>query len=63
MRSRGEIWRQRLWIWLPALLFFLANATAFSVYKLGYAGQAWPVQYLTGRTQLERELKKKAASS
>jgi Tfp pilus assembly protein PilO len=39
MRSRGEIWRQHLWIWVPALLFFLANATAFSVYKLGYAGQ------------------------
>ncbi|HEV7503998.1 MAG TPA: GspMb/PilO family protein [Thermoanaerobaculia bacterium] len=39
MRSRGEIWRQRLWIWVPALLFFLANAVAFSVYKLGYAGQ------------------------
>ena len=39
MRSRGEIWRQRLWIWVPALLFFLANAAAFSVYKLGYAGQ------------------------
>ena len=39
MRFRGEIWRQRLWIWVPALLFFLANATAFSVYKLGYAGQ------------------------
>jgi len=39
VRSRGEIWRQRLWIWVPALLFFLANAAAFSVYKLGYAGQ------------------------
>lgn len=39
MRSRGEIWRQRPWIWVPALVFFLANATAFSVYKLGYAGQ------------------------
>jgi Tfp pilus assembly protein PilO len=38
VRSRGEIWRQRLWIWVPALLFFLANAVAFSVYKLGYAG-------------------------
>jgi Tfp pilus assembly protein PilO len=34
----GEIWRQRLWVWLPALLFFLANAVAFSVYRLGYAG-------------------------
>src|SRR6201999_4631780 len=39
VRSRGEIWRQRLWIWVPALLFFVANAAAFSVYKLGYAGQ------------------------
>jgi cell division protein FtsB len=39
MRYRGEIWRQRLWIWVPAVLFFLANAVAFSVYKLGYAGR------------------------
>lgn len=39
MRPRGEIWRKHPWIWVPALLFFLANATAFSVYKLGYAGQ------------------------
>ena len=39
MRFRGEIWRQRPWIWVPALVFFLANAVAFSVYKLGYAGQ------------------------
>jgi Tfp pilus assembly protein PilO len=38
MRARGEIWRQRLWIWVPALLFFLANGAAFAVYKLGYAG-------------------------
>jgi len=37
--SRGEIWRQRLWIWVPALVFFLANAGAFAVYKLGYAGR------------------------
>lgn len=36
MRSREEIWRLRLWVWLPALLFFLANATAFVVY-LGFA--------------------------
>jgi Tfp pilus assembly protein PilO len=33
-----EIWQKRLWIWLPALLFFLANAGAFTVYRLGYAG-------------------------
>lgn len=44
MRSRGEIWRQRLWIWVPALLFFLANAGAFAVYKLGYAGRIESLQ-------------------
>ncbi len=35
--SNPEIWRQRIWVWLPALIFFLANLAAFSVYKLGYA--------------------------
>ena len=44
MRSSGEIWRQRLWIWVPALLFFLANAGAFAVYKLGYAGRVESLQ-------------------
>lgn len=39
MRFRGEIWRQRLWIWVPALLFFLANAVAFAVYTVGYGGR------------------------
>ncbi|HKI05371.1 MAG TPA: hypothetical protein VKK31_25550 [Thermoanaerobaculia bacterium] len=39
MKFRGEIWRQRLWVWLPALLFFLANVGAFAVYKVGYAGR------------------------
>ena len=37
--------------------------TLHAAAELGYAGQAWPVQYLTGRKQLERELQKKAASS
>ena len=44
MRFRGEIWRQRLWIWVPALVFFLANAGAFAVYKLGYAGRVETLQ-------------------
>jgi Tfp pilus assembly protein PilO len=39
VKAPGEIWRQRLWVWVPALLFFLANAGAFAVYKLGYAGR------------------------
>ena len=32
-----EIWRQRAWVWVPALVFFLVNL-AWSVYQLGYAG-------------------------
>jgi Tfp pilus assembly protein PilO len=47
MTNGDEIWRQRLWVWLPALVFFLLNAGAFTVYRLGYAGDV--------RT-LEREL-------
>lgn len=37
MRARDEIWRLRLWVWVPALLFFLANATAYVVYRFGFA--------------------------
>jgi Tfp pilus assembly protein PilO len=39
MRDQSEIWRLRLWVWVPALLFFLANGVAYSIYRLGYAGQ------------------------
>lgn len=38
MNGSGDIWRQRLWVWLPAVLFFIANLVAFGVYRLGYAG-------------------------
>lgn len=38
MRFRGEVWRQRPWIWAPALLFFLANLVGFAVYYGRYAG-------------------------
>jgi len=49
MRSPGEIWRQRLWIWVPALVFFLANAGAFAYYTLGYAGQIRSLDDQLGR--------------
>jgi Tfp pilus assembly protein PilO len=52
MKDQSEIWRQRIWIWLPALLFFLANAVAFSVYRFGYAGQ---VQSLESDMESVRE--------
>jgi hypothetical protein len=44
MRSRGEIWQQRLWVWVPALLFFLANATAYTVYRFGFADRLASLQ-------------------
>lgn len=57
MKSRGEIWRQRLWIWVPAAVFFLANAGAFAVYKLGYAGRVETLQErLDGQAQQLRDL-------
>ena len=39
MIGRDEIWRLRLWVWVPALLFFLANATAYVVYRFGFANR------------------------
>lgn len=51
MRDHSEIWRLRLWVWLPALLFFLANAVAFSVYRLGYAGQVQSLEADLGEVQ------------
>ena len=44
MKIRGEIWRQRLWVWVPALLFFLANLGAFAVYTVGYRGRIEALQ-------------------
>ena len=55
MRGRDEIWRLRLWVWVPALLFFLANATAYVVYRFGFADR---VESLEAR--LEEEQKKLA---
>jgi hypothetical protein len=51
MRDHSEIWRLRLWVWLPALLFFLANAVAFSVYRFGYAGQVQSLEADLGEVQ------------
>jgi hypothetical protein len=52
MRAPGEIWRQRLWVWVPALVFFLANATAYTVYRFGFADR---VAALQEDLQAERE--------
>jgi anthraniloyl-CoA monooxygenase len=36
--------------------------TLHAAAELGYAGQSWPPQYLTGKKQLERELSRKAGT-
>ncbi|HET9225808.1 MAG TPA: hypothetical protein VFR31_04025 [Thermoanaerobaculia bacterium] len=51
MRDQSEIWRLRLWVWVPALLFFLANAVAFSVYRFGYADQVKSLENDLGEVQ------------
>jgi Tfp pilus assembly protein PilO len=51
MRDHSEIWRLRLWVWVPALLFFLANGVAYSIYRLGYAGQVQALESDLGEVQ------------
>ena len=55
MRSRDEIWRLRLWVWVPALLFFLANATAYVVYKFGFADRVESLEARLEETQKEED--------
>ncbi len=74
MKDQSEIWRLRLWVWVPALLFFLANAVAFSVYRFGYADQVQSLEANLGeaqkqlqpellkRKELERRLQRAAAA-
>jgi Tfp pilus assembly protein PilO len=59
VRLPGEIWRQRLWVWVPALVFFLANAGAFAVYKLGYAGR---VETLQERLDVQKRQRQELAA-
>lgn len=51
MKDQSEIWRLRLWVWVPALLFFLANAVAFSIYRFGYADQVASLEAGLGEAQ------------
>ena len=74
MKDRSEIWRLRLWVWLPALLFFLANAVAFSIYRFGYSDQVKALEADLGdareqlqpqaqrRQELERRLQRASAA-
>lgn len=51
MKDESEIWRLRLWVWVPALVFFLANAVAFSIYRFGYADQVRSLEADLGEAQ------------
>lgn len=55
MRNPVEIWRRRYWLWVPAVVFFLANAVFFSVYRLGYAGQVERLEVSLADRQKELE--------
>jgi len=39
MSLGNDIWRHRVWVWLPALLFFVLNVALFSTYRLVVAGR------------------------
>lgn len=36
----SEIWRRRIWLWLPPLVLILAAAFALLFYRLNYAGES-----------------------
>lgn len=38
MKNPGDVWRKRLWLWLPASIFFALNLFAWSYYHLGDFG-------------------------
>lgn len=61
MKDRSEIWRLRLWVWLPALLFFLANAVAFSIYRFGYSDRVKALEADLGeaREQLQPQAQRR----
>lgn len=40
IRGGAELWRGRLRVWLPALIFFAVAASALGVYRLRFAGEA-----------------------
>lgn len=50
MKQLRDVWRKRLWWWVPALIFFLLNLSAWSYYELGDFGN----QVSQMEQQLER---------
>jgi Tfp pilus assembly protein PilO len=40
----GEIWRQRLWVWIPPTVFLIANLVVLAVYQFGYGDRVGTLQ-------------------
>lgn len=57
MKVSGQIWRDRAWVWVPALVFFVANFAVLSTYRLRYAGQ---VQSLDDRLREQVQSRKES---
>ncbi len=52
------IWKRRLWVWLPALLFFLLTVALFSTYRLVVAGRLQAArQELTAKQKILERLR------
>jgi type IV pilus assembly protein PilO len=60
MSGKAAIWRGRLWVWLPALLFFLLNLSGWLYFRAGdFVAQ---VSSLEKRIQVRQERQKKLSS-
>jgi hypothetical protein len=42
--ARGDIWRQRLWVWAVALAFLIVNCVGLLVYKIAYSDRVKTLQ-------------------
>lgn len=52
MNGFFDIWRQRFWLWLAPLLFFLVNLAVLGFYRYAYAGK---VDVVRARVESEAE--------
>jgi hypothetical protein len=51
IRTGSELWRGRLRVWVPALIFFVVAAGALGVYRLRFAGEAEVSEQSVGRAR------------
>ncbi len=56
MKSPERVWRERAWVWAPALIFLMVNLVAFGIYRLGYANRVGDLEerLAADRSELEK---------